>query len=126
MTQILNNTEQNSGMYMVSNSGLYMFYLSQFMQENTFYIEECDSCVIAEVEDDTLILHAILGKAEPDQVIAAFGRDVRQVILGFTPRNTDGFEKNELIEEDTTLFVQGRFFDETENEDFMFQTITYA
>ena len=126
MTQILNNTEQNSGMYMVSNSGLYMFYLSQFMQENTFHIEECDSCVIAEVEDDTLILHAILGKAEPDQVIAAFGRDIRQVILAFTPRNTDGFEKNELIEEDTTLFVQGKFFDETENEDFMFQTITHA
>ena len=126
MVQILGNTRQNSAMYMVDNSGLYMFYLSQFMRENTFYIEECDSYVIAEVEDDTLILHAILGKAVPDQVIAAFGKDIEQVILGFTPLDAGGFEKNELVEEDTTLFVQGRFFDETEKEDFMFQAITHA
>ena len=126
MVRILDESEQNSRMYMVSNSGLYMFYLSQFMRENTFYIPDCDSYAVAESEDDTLILHAVIGKGELDSVISAFGRDVKKVILNFTPRNTEGYEKNELIEEDTHLFVKGRFFDETAEDAYMFQAITHA
>ena len=126
MVRILDESEQNSRMYMVSNSGLYMFYLSQFMRENTFYIPACDSYAVAESEDDTLILHAVIGKGELDSVISAFGRDVKKVILNFTPHNTEGYEKNELIEEDTHLFVKGRFFDETAEDAYMFQAITHA
>ena len=126
MVRILNETEQNSRLYMVSNSGLYMFYLSQFMQENTFYIPGCDSYAIAETEDDTLILHTVIGKGDLDQVIAAFGKDVKNVVLNFTPRNTEGWGRTEVYEEDTHLFVRGRFFEETAGDAYMFQAITHA
>ncbi|MCR5755205.1 MAG: GNAT family N-acetyltransferase [Acetatifactor sp.] len=126
MVRILNETEQNSKLFMVSNCGLYMFYLSQFMQENTFYISECDSYAIAELEDDTLILHTIIGKGEVDRVITAFGKNVKKVVLNFTPHNTEGFDKNELFEEDTHLFVRGKFFKETAKDEYMFQAITHA
>ncbi|MBO4911372.1 MAG: GNAT family N-acetyltransferase [Butyrivibrio sp.] len=126
MSRILNDTEQNSKMYMVGNSGLYMFYLSQFMQENTFYIAECDTYAIAEIEDDTLILHAVIGNGDIDDVITAFGKDIKKAVLSFTPKDTKGYDKNVLIEEDTHLFVKGKFFDETKQDEYMFQAITHA
>ncbi len=126
MVQILNKTEQNAKMYMVSNSGLYMFYLSQFMQENTFYIADCDSYAIAEIESDTLILHAVIGSGAIDRVISAFGKEITKVILAFTPNDSTGYDKSEVVEEDTHLFVRGKFFDDTTDDEFMFQAITHA
>ena len=126
MVRLITEKEQNSKFYMVENTGLYMFYLSQFMQENTFYIENCDSYAVAEVEDDTLILHTIIGKGDVDKVILAFGSKIKKVVLNFTPNVTYGFEENELHEEDTTLFVMGKFFEEIKDERLMFQAITHA
>ncbi|WP_026518821.1 GNAT family N-acetyltransferase [Butyrivibrio sp. FCS006] len=124
--KILDTNEQNAQLYMVGNSGLYMFYLSQFMTEDLFYIEECDSYAIAEMEDDTLILHTIIGNGAVDEVIRAFGSQVKKVILCFTPKNTGGFEKSELHEEDTTFFVQGKFFENSCDDEYMMQAITHA
>ena len=126
MVDLLATKPQNSDMYMVGNTGLYMFYLAQFMTENVFYIEECDSYAVAELEDDTLILHTIIGEGSIDEVIGAFGSTVKKVVLCFTPKDPSGFDKNELHEEDTTFFVQGHFFEENENAEFMLQAITHA
>ncbi len=126
MAEILGSRSQNSKMYMVGNTGLYMFYLSQFMTENVFYIEGCDSYAVAEIEDGTLILHTIIGNGTPDEVISAFGSQIKNVVLCFTPNDTEGFTRNELHEEDTTFFVQGKFFEEHAGEDFMLQAITHA
>ena len=126
MVQILNKTEQNAKMYMVSNAGLYMFYLSQFIQENTFYIADCDSYAIAEIEGDTLILHAVIGSGAIDRVISAFGKEIKKVILAFTPNDSTGYDKSVVVEEDTHLFVRGKFFDDTNDDEFMFQAITHA
>lgn len=126
MVRIITEKEQNSRFYMVENTGLYMFYLSQFMQENTFYIENCDSYAVAEIEDDTLILHTIFGKGNVDGVISAFGNKIKKVVLNYTPNRINGFEENELHEEDTTLFVMGKFFEEIKDDKLMFQAITHA
>ena len=124
--KILDTNNQNAQLYMVGNPGLYMFYLSQFMTENLFYIEECSSYAVAEMEDDTLILHTIIGNGAVDEVIRAFGSQIKKVVLCFTPKDTGGFEKTELHEEDTTFFVQGKFFEENHNEEYMMQAITHA
>ncbi len=126
MAGILAERSQNAQMYMVGNVGLYMFYLSQFMTENVFYVADCDTYVVAEIEDDTLILHAIIGEGTVDEVAEAFGSQIKKVVLCFTPKDTDGFEKNELKEEDTTFFVKGRFFEEHPKDEFMLQAITHA
>ena len=126
MVRIITEKEQNSRFYLVENTGLYMFYLSQFMRENVFYIESCDSYAVAEIEEDTLILHTIFGIADVDQVVSAFGNKIKKVILNFTPKTTHGFEEKELHEEDTTLFIMGKFFDEIKEEHLMFQAITHA
>jgi predicted acetyltransferase len=124
--EILDTKKQNAQLYMVDNPGLYMFYLSQFMTENLFYIEECNSYAIAEIEEDTLILHAIIGNGAVDEVIRAFGSQVKKVILCFTPNVASGFEKSVLHEEDTTFFVQGKFFEDSRDDEYMMQAITHA
>ena len=126
MVEIIESRPQNSQMYMVDNTGLYMFYLSQFMTENVYYIAECDSYVIAEIEDNELILHAIIGEGSIDEVIAAFGANVKKVVLCFTPKDAGGFEKSELHEEDTTFFAKGQFFEESSDDEYMMQAITHA
>ena len=126
MAEILATRSQNSNMYMVGNTGLYMFYLSQFMNECVFYIAECDSYVVAELEDDTLILHTIIGEGSVDDCIKAFGSQVKKVVLCFTPKDPSGFEKNELHEENTTFFTKGRFFEENRGDEYMLQAITHA
>ena len=126
MVNILSETAQNADVYMVNNTGLYMFYLSQFMQENTFYIPDLDTYAIAEIEDGTLILHAVIGTGDVDKVIESFGNDITHVLLNFTPKDTAGYTKNEVTEEDSHFFVRGKFFEENKNFAFMFQSITHA
>lgn len=126
MAKILSSTAQNADMYMVNNTGLYMFYLSQFMRENTFYIPDLDTYAIAEIEDHELILHAVIGSGDVDKVISSFGKEIKHVQLGFTPKDTTSFTKNEVVEEDSHFFVKGSFFEENKDAAFMFQSITHA
>jgi predicted N-acetyltransferase YhbS len=126
MVELLATRPQNSEMYMVGNTGLYMFYLSQFMTENVFYVAECNSYVVAEIEDDTLILHTIIGDGDINEVVKAFGSQIKKVVLCFTPKDPSGFEKSELHEEDTTFFTKGAFFEEHSSDEFMLQAITHA
>lgn len=96
MVEVMKNKPQNGNMVLVGNEGLFMFYLSQFMQENVYYIPECDSYAVADVEDEVLTLHAIFGTGNVNEVIASFGNTVKKAVLCFTPMDTEGFDKNEL------------------------------
>ena len=126
VADIIDSTGQNAEMYMVNNTGLYMFYLSQFMQENTFYIAELDTYAVAEIEEETLILHAVIGKGDIEKVIEAFGKEIKHAELAFTPKDTKGFNMREVSEEDCHFFVQGKFFKENKDAAFMFQSLSHA
>lgn len=126
MVQIMKTRPQVGNMTMTGNEGLFMFYLSQFMQENVFYIEKLDAYVVAETEDDVLMLHAIWGNASVEDVISSFGSEYKKAVLLFTPENTDGYEEELVDEEDTTFFVQGKAFEMLQDKKFMLQPITHA
>ena len=126
MVEVIKHKKQMSRFYMSENIDLYMFYLSQFMNNNVFYIKEDDAYVVAEVDGGTLTLHAIFGDANIDKVIESFGNAICKVVLCFTPLVKDGYKIEELHEEDTTLFVKGKFFENFEKEQLMFPSITHA
>lgn len=107
---------------------LALFYATKFMQENVFYDKEEEAYVIAETEGDCLFLHAIFSEnpVQLDQIIEDFGREIRRVKLGFTPKETQGFRVSELREEDTTLFLKGNGFPDLETAKLMFSTLTHA
>lgn len=116
------------GCEMVDNPGLIFFYAAQFMQECVYYCIQLDAYVIAELEEDTLLIHNVFGGSGVtlEAVIRAFGADVRQVQLGFTPVDTAGFTVSPLTEEDTTTFVRGSVFDSFETKKLRFPSLAHA
>lgn len=97
---------------MAGNPGLIFFYVSQFMQDCTYYCEALDAWAIAEIENGSLTLHNVFcpHAVSLDEVIAAFGGEVARVTLGFTPLDTAGFACRKLHEEDCTFFIRGQGF----------------
>lgn len=117
-----------SRFHMIDNDNLIMFYVTGFMQENVYYNQEYDAYVIAEVSQDTLTVHNIFSAEEYplDDILAAFGSDIRQVILGFTPIDAEGYHISAFREEDCTLFVKGGCFDNFEQDKLIFPTLSHA
>lgn len=113
---------------MVDNDNLIMFYVTGFMQNNVYYNQKYDTYVIAEIANDTLTVHNIFSQTQypMDDIFALFGSDIRQVILGFTPLETDGYTVSAFREEDCTLFVKGNGFDDFEQDRLIFPTLSHA
>lgn len=113
---------------MVDNDNLMMFYVTGFMQNSVYYSQEYDAYVIADIEDNTLTVHDVFSETgRPlDDILAAFGPDIRQVILGFTPIDAEGYQISTFREEDCTLFVRGRCFDAFEQDQVIFPTLSHA
>lgn len=126
MVKVMKSKAQCGNMTMCQNEDLFMFYLSQFMRECVYYIEPSDTYVIAEIEEDTLMIHAIFGEASVDEVIASFGSAIRRAALFFTPTDRMGYEETVVDEEDTTFFVKGKAFEIIGDDKFMFQAIAHA
>lgn len=124
----IENCKRFSSFEMVENSQLYMFYISQFMQENVYYSESLNAHAIAEVEGSELYIHGVISEddVEFEKVIQAFGKQIQKVTLGFTPINKQGFISCEHKKEDCTLFLKGNVFEAFEKEGFMFQTLAHA
>ena len=97
---------------MVKNEGLLFFYVSQFMRDCVYYDRLLDTWVIAELEEGRLLLHNVFSSGNPqlDDVIASFGTEVTEVVLGFTPIQSESFSCREFREDDCTFFVKGELF----------------
>lgn len=107
----IKSSYHQSAFEMLDNSQLNMFYVSKYMQENVYYSEALETYVIAEIYEDTLIIDTVISDKEQDlnRIAEGFGTEIRHVVLGFTPRNTQGFEVREMNQDDRTLFVKGNF-----------------
>lgn len=111
---------------MNDNYGLIMFYLSKYMQDTVYYIENLETYVIAEIEDEELMIHNVFSKKEVDldEIIKAFGSEIKKVNLGFTPKSKDGYEVEKIKNEDTTLFIKGT--DVTFENKFQYPSLSHA
>lgn len=108
---------------------LYMFYLTSFMKDDLYYIEETDSYVIVEIEDNVLNISEIWSRigtyTDFYKVCEAFGNTIDHVRLGFVLDNSE-FELKNYIEENTTLFVMGKWFNEFDSKKNIFPPLTHA
>lgn len=113
---------------MIDNDNLVMFYVTGFMHENVYYDHKHDAYIIAEIEDQTLIVYGIFSEKEclMDDIFASFGSDIRKIALGFTPLDKTGYTISEFKEEDCTLFVKGAAFDVFEQDQVIFPTLSHA
>lgn len=116
-----------SAFEMIDNSQLNMFYVSKYLQENVYYSRALDAYVIAEIENDNLVINMVISDKEQDmnRIASSFGGEIRHVILGFTPKKKMGFEKREMDQDDSTLHVKGDWKDFEELE-LMFPLLAHA
>lgn len=128
LSRAMEKSTFRGGCDMAGNPGLIFFYVSQFMKECVFYSEELDAYVIAELEDGELLLHNVFcpNAVSLDEVIAAFGGEVRKVTLGFAPGESAGFDVQELHEEDCTFFVKGGVFEDFEAGKLRIPSLSHA
>lgn len=91
------------------NTNLIMFYWGDFLQDRLYYIESLDTIVAMTYENETLRIEDIFGEAPLEEVVdALIKEETKEVILGFTPKDAEGYTPKLLHEDDTTLFINNR------------------
>lgn len=117
----------DSRLTMKNNIGLFMFYVTKFMRQDVYYVEDSQSYVIAEEDKGELVIYNIFSETEADLdgIIRAFGREIKKVRLGFVPRNAKGY-LTEKITEDTTLFIKGKGLEGFSQGEMMFPFLSHA
>ncbi len=128
MVDIIQRKRQYGERIMVGNTGLFMFYLTGPMSDCVWYVPSSESYVVASAEGDSLTIHALFSdeKVSLGDVIAAFGSNIKNVTLSFTPENNTGFEQKKIECDDSILFARGPVFENAVNERFMFPEISRA
>lgn len=125
LSQFVSERIFNAKMVMLGNDGLIMFYLTSFMKNNIYYIEDLNVVAVAEFEDNTLTVQDVFSDHPYDLrkiIDALMNQNQMHVKLGFTPLDSIGFDVNLLEEENTTLFLTGNY----PLENMMFPTLSHA
>lgn len=128
LEEIIRKSCAGSAFSLTGNSGLVMFHITKFLRNNVYYERESDVFAVAEIEDGRLLLYDVFSEkpVDLDRVIASFGKQIRQVIVGFTPRERSGFTAGKVQEEDTTLFVKGKGFEDFSSLGVRIPLLAYA
>lgn len=128
LTDAMNRSIFRGKMDMLYNNELIMFYVSKFMQENVYYHKDSDTYVIAEIEEDSLLIHNVFSSTVTDleDVIALFGQAIKEVALGFTPLNVEGYTIENYHEEDCNFFVKGESFEVMSREKLRIPSLSHA
>lgn len=128
LEEIIRKSCAGSAFSLTGNSGLVMFHITKFLRNNVYYERESGVFSVAEIEDGRLLLYDVFSEkpVDLDRVIASFGKQIRQVIVGFTPRERSGFTAGKVQEEDTTLFVKGKGFEDFSSLGVRIPLLAYA
>lgn len=96
-----------SEIQMQNRENIMMFYALLFEKENIYFLEEEQLAAVIERKGSRLFLKDIFGRTteELDQVIRKIAWPGEEVVLGFAPKQKQGFRETECHQEDTTLFV---------------------
>jgi len=99
----------SNGILQLDTDGLMMFYLTQFMQNNVYFVKILDAYVIAEKDNNSLILYDVFSKRPVDItfVCNSFGNSVNKVEFAFIPQEMARLKRHEHKKADTTFFVHG-------------------
>ena len=86
--------------------GLLMFYCAGALRKHIYYAEDARAVVVAEQVGDTLFCHDLFGEGAALELAGRLaGPGIEWVTWGFTPKEPDGMQREQLQEEDATLFL---------------------
>lgn len=131
--QYITDRKQISEINMKNSVNLTMFYATSFMKNFVYYLPMFDAFVIAEKEENELIIHDIISmtdiniKKVADELIKFFSKDrINKVILGFTPKDRKGFGKSVRKEENCTFFILGEDLKKIEERGLRFPSLSHT
>lgn len=129
LVNMINDSKNYSQLSMQGNASLVMFYCTSFLAQNVYYIDSLDTIVIAAFDDSILYIYDVFSRKEVplDDIISAMAnKEIKKVVLGFTPKDTTTFEVTLLKEEDTTLFVMESRIGIFKDRKIMFPVLSHA
>lgn len=122
------SNNQNDGLCMSDNLGLYQFWINAGFGNSIYYLPEKEVYVAADMEGKILHIHQIFGK-QPVEIVRfgrAFGEKIDEIVLGYTPVYKAGLSVREHKEEDCTLFILGEDLQRIEKDKMMFPILSHA
>lgn len=127
-SDISNSHNQNDAMCMSCNLGLYQFWLGAEYGNQVYYLPEAGVYIAAGLEENVLHIHQIFGKQQVDiaRVAKTFGKNVEEVVLGYSPVHKENLLMREHREEDCTLFILGEDLNCMERDKLMFSVLSHA
>jgi hypothetical protein len=105
-----------------------MFYCLSIKKNSIYYIHELKAVVIANFEGDTLYLNDVFCAEYlnlSDVILAMSGKDVKKVVLGFTPLNETSYDRSLLKAEDTLFMLKDKV-EYFKNNHWMFPVLSHA
>lgn len=93
---------------MQNNTGLLMFYCSQFLRDCVYYVKDYDAILVAEMYEEKLICYDVYAPEAGaiEELLGAFASEkIKEALLGFTAKEVFKLQGDLLQEEDTTLFI---------------------
>ena len=117
-----------SALPMAQNTGLLMFYCTQFLKDCVYEIPALDCVAVAEFEGDTMLLNDVFGAGAPlCEVLSALAAEsTKTAALGFTPADPSSFHCGPRQEADTALFAQGELLPLLRENRVMFPLLSHA
>jgi len=128
---LLNKIERSlsiSPLSMVNSSSLVMFHCTAPWASNNYYIKELDAIAVADISDDVLFLKGVFCEKELvlDELINALSnKQIKKVVLGFTPNDKTSFNKSILVPDDV-LFVLDDNYSLFDTENYQFPALSHA
>lgn len=107
-----------SSLWLESHEELTMFYALDYMSKDIYFIPEQGAYVFAVLKKDQLHLQQVFAreKVDLDRIAAAFGREVKSLVLGFSPIDKQSFTCSKIKDSDTVLHVKGSALDIIEGD----------
>ena len=119
----------NSSLEQLNKFGLQMFYSADM--ENVYYAKDMDCFIVAEMEEDTLLLQSIIceNKVLLSDVLSRIGGKYHKCRLGFTPVQEDMhmcIAERYDGSDDYRLFYRGQEMESIEREKLYFPELSHA
>ena len=107
-----------SSLWLESHEELTMFYALDYLSKDIYFIPEQGAYVFAVLKKGQLHLQQVFApeKVDLDRIAAAFGREVKSLVLGFSPIDKQGFTCSKIKYSDTVLHVKGSALDKVEGD----------
>lgn len=107
-----------SSLWLESHEELTMFYALDYFSKDIYFIPEQGAYVFAVLKKGQLHLQQVFApeKVDLDRIAAAFGREVKSLVLGYSPIDKKGFTCSKIKDSDTVLHVKGSALDKVEGD----------